>query len=241
MDKAIVVGVGPIDGLGGQLCRHFAREGLEVFAAGRTREKVEAVAEAIASEGGRATAVACDTTKPQDVERLFAAADGAGDALALVVYNAGNAAFGDLLDMDPAYFEEVWRLTCLGGFLVGQQAGKRMVERGSGTLIFTGASASVRGRPPFGAFASAKAALRSLAQTMARSWGPRGVHVAHVVIDGAIGGEKIKSNLPQVAERLGEDGMVGLQGLAESYWSLHRQPKNAWTFEIDVRPYKETW
>jgi NAD(P)-dependent dehydrogenase (short-subunit alcohol dehydrogenase family) len=172
---------------------------------------------------------------------LFATADSTAGALELVVYNAGNAAFGDLLDMEPAYFEAVWRVTCLGGFLVGQQAGRRMVEQGSGTLIFTGASASVRGRPPFGAFASAKAALRSLAQTMARAWGPRGVHVSHVIVDGAIGGEKIKSNLPQVAERLGDDGMVGLDGLAQAYWALHRQPKNAWTFEIDVRPYKEAW
>jgi NAD(P)-dependent dehydrogenase (short-subunit alcohol dehydrogenase family) len=241
MDKAIVVGVGPVDGLGGKLCVRFAKEGLHVFAVGRTREKVDDVAKAITSQGGKATAVACDTTKAEEVERVFASADAAGGALSVVVYNAGNAAFGDLLDMDPEYFEAVWRVTCLGGFLVGQQAGRRMVEQEKGTLIFTGASASVRGRPPFGAFASAKAGLRSLAQTMARSWGPRGVHVAHVVIDGAIGGEKIKSNLPQVAERLGEDGMVGLEGLAGSYWALCTQPRNAWTFEIDVRPYKESW
>jgi NAD(P)-dependent dehydrogenase (short-subunit alcohol dehydrogenase family) len=143
--------------------------------------------------------------------------------------------------MKPADFEAVWRLTCFGGFLVGQQAGRKMVEQGRGSLLFTGASASVRGRPPFGPFASAKAGLRSLAQTMARAWGPRGVHVAHVVIDGAIGGEKIRKNLPQLAERLGDDGMVGLGGLADAYWNLHAQPKNAWTFELDLRPYKETW
>ena len=241
MNKAIVVGVGPVEGLGGELCRRFAREGLRVFAAGRTRASLEEVARVIAAERGQATAVECDATQPADVERLFATADQTSGTLSLVVYNAGNAAFGDLLDMGPDYFEAVWRIGCLGGFLVGQQAGRRMVAQGRGTLIFTGASASLRGRPPFGAFASAKAALRSLAQTMARDWGPKGVHVAHVVIDGAIGGEKIKSNLPQVAERLGEDGMVGLEGLAHSYWALHTQPKNAWTFELDVRPYKETW
>jgi NAD(P)-dependent dehydrogenase (short-subunit alcohol dehydrogenase family) len=241
MDRAIVVGVGPVDGLGGRLCRRFAREGLHVIAAGRTEEKLAELAGVIQKEGGTAQPVLCDATKRDDVERLFAAADLRAGKLALVVYNAGNAAFGNLLDMDAEYFEAVWRIGCLGGFLVGQQAGRRMVDQGHGTLIFTGASASLRGRPPFAAFASAKAGLRSLAQTMARDWGPKGVHVAHVVVDGAIGGEKIKTGLPQVAERLGEDGMVGLEGLAHAYWALHTQPKNAWTFEIDVRPYKETW
>ncbi len=241
MGTAVVVGVGPLEGLGAQLCVRFAREGLQVFAIGRTKEKIEQVTVAIRGQGGRATALVCDATQPSEVARVFASVDRDGGELNLVVYNAGNAALGDLLEMEPAQFEAVWRLTCYGGFLVGQQAGRRMVAQGRGSLLFTGASASVRGRPPFGAFASAKAGLRSLAQTMARAWGPRGVHVAHVVIDGAIGGEKIKKNLPQVAERLGEDGMVGLDGLAHAYWSLHTQPKNAWTFEIDVRPYKETW
>jgi NAD(P)-dependent dehydrogenase (short-subunit alcohol dehydrogenase family) len=241
MSKAIVVGVGPVDGLGGALCRRFAREGLHVFAAGRTKEKVDEVARAASAGGARATGVQCDTTDAADVARLFATADREPGGLDLVVYNAGNAALGDLLDMDPAYFEAVWRITCLGGLLVGQQAGRRMIEQERGTLLFTGASASVRGRPPFGAFASAKAALRSLAETMARGWGPRGVHVGHVVVDGAIGGEKIKQGLPQVAQSLGDDGMVGLDGLAHAYWSLHTQPRNAWTFEIDVRPYKEKW
>ena len=241
MSKAIVVGVGPLEGLGGRLCRRFAKEGLCVFAAGRTQEKVDEVARAVSAEGGRAIGVACDATDALAVAGLFEAADREPGDLDVVVYNAGNAALGDLLDMDPAYFEAVWRITCLGGLLVGQQAGRRMIAQEHGTLLFTGASASVRGRPPFGAFASAKAGLRSMAETMARGWGPRGVHVAHVVIDGAIGGEKIKQGLPQVAQSLGDDGMVGLEGLAHAYWSLHRQPKNAWTFELDVRPYKEKW
>jgi NAD(P)-dependent dehydrogenase (short-subunit alcohol dehydrogenase family) len=238
MGKAAVFGVGPVEGLGAELCLRFAREGLETFAVGRTREKVDAVAAAVRKKGGRASGMVCDVADPTAVARCFEAI---GGDLDLVAYNAGNASLGDLLEMKPAEFEAVWRLTCFGGFLVGQQAGRRMVEQGRGSLLFTGASASVRGRPPFGAFASAKAGLRSLAQTMARAWGPRGVHVAHVVIDGAIGGEKIKRNLPQLAERLGDDGMVGLEGIANAYWSLHAQPKNAWTFELDLRPYKETW
>jgi NAD(P)-dependent dehydrogenase (short-subunit alcohol dehydrogenase family) len=241
MDTAVVVGVGPVEGLGAQLCLRFAREGLHVFAAGRTQGALEDVARAVRGAGGNATPVVCDATDPEQIAALFEKADAAGGALALVVYNAGNAAFGDLLQMDPEYFEAVWRIGCFGGFLTGREAGRRMVEKGRGTILFTGASASVRGRPPFGAFASSKAALRSLAQTFARDLGPRGVHVGHVIIDGAIGGEKIKSNLPQVAEALGDDGMVGLEGLAHAYWSMHVQPKNAWTFELDVRPYKEKW
>jgi NAD(P)-dependent dehydrogenase (short-subunit alcohol dehydrogenase family) len=239
--NAIVIGVGPLEGLGGALCSKIASEGLTVFAAGRTAASVEAVANALAGEKGRVHGVAVDATEEAGVARLFEQADAAGGPLDLVVYNVGNAAFGSFLDMETALFESVWRVTCLGGFLAGREAGRRMVEQGHGTILFTGASASLRGRPPFAAFASAKAALRSLAQTMARDLGPQGVHVGHVVIDGAIGGKKIKEGLPQLAERLGDDGMVGLEGLAEAYWALHVQPRNAWTHEIDVRPYKETW
>ena len=239
--KAVVVGVGPVEGMGGALCLKLAREGLHVVVAGRTQQSLDTVVAAIAGAGGSAEAVAADSTKPEDVERLFAAADRAPGDLELAVFNVGNAAFGDLLSMEPEYFEFVWRTACFGGFLVGQQAGKRMVEKGRGTLLFTGATASIKARPPFAAFASAKFALRGLAQAMARDWGPKGLHVAHVVIDGAIAGEKIKLGLPQVAQQLGDEGMVGLEGLAEAYWSLHRQPRTAWTHEIDVRTLKETW
>ena len=239
--KAIVVGVGPLEGLGGALCRKLAAEGLHVVVAGRTAANVEAVAKAIAKNGVSAQAVAVDTANEVEVTRLFAKADAIDGELAVVVYNAGNAAFGDLTEMEAAYFEAVWRVTCFGGFLVGREAARRMLKQGHGSILFTGASASLRGRPPFGAFASAKAGLRSLAQTMARDLGPKGIHVGHVVIDGAIGGKKIKEGLPQVAERLGDDGMVGLDGLAAAYWSLHVQPRNAWTHELDVRTYKENW
>lgn len=239
--KALVVGVGPLDGLGGALCVKFAREGLYVFVAGRTGASLDAVVAAIQASGGSAEAVPTDATDPAAVAQLFKAVDLAPGELELVAFNVGNAAFGDLLTMEPAYFESVWRTSCFSGFLVGQEAGRRMIEKGKGTLLFTGATASIKGRPPFAAFASAKFALRGLAQAMARDWGPRGVHVAHVVIDGAIGGEKIRRGLPQIAERLGEEGMVGLEGLADAYWSLHQQPRTAWTHEIDVRTLKETW
>jgi NAD(P)-dependent dehydrogenase (short-subunit alcohol dehydrogenase family) len=240
--KAIVVGVGPEAGLGGALCQRFAREGLLVFVAGRSAEKVEAVAAAIRAAGGRATGIATDTTSERDVIALFdrAEKDGPG-TVDLVVYNAGNAAMGQLHDMDAAFFEQVWRVGCFGGFLVGREALRRMLPRGRGTVLFTGATASMRGRPNTTAFAAAKAGLRSLAQSMARAYGPQGIHVAHVVIDGGIAGEKIMKGIPQFAEAMGEDGLISLTGLADAYWHLYRQPRAAWTHELDIRTFKESF
>lgn len=241
-NKAIVVGVGPAAGLGGALCTRLAREGLHVFAAGRTPEKVETLARAIRDGGGRATAVAGDTTSEQDVRALFdrAEKEGAGH-VDLVIYNAGNAAMGELHDMEASFFEQVWRVGCFGGFLVGREAVRRMLPRGHGTVIFTGATASLRGKPTTTAFAAAKAGLRSLAQSMARAYGPRGIHVAHVVVDGGIAGDKIIQGLPQFAQAMGEDGLVSLTGLADAYWFLHEQPRAAWTHELDLRTFKESF
>ena len=240
--KAIVVGVGPAAGLGGAVCGRLAREGLHVFVAGRTADKVEAVAAGIRQAGGRATAVPVDTTIEKDVIALFDRAEAEGDGvLDLVVYNAGNAALGQAHDMEASFFEQVWRVGCFGGFLVGREALRRMLPRARGTVLFTGATASLRGRPNTTAFAAAKAGLRSLAQSMARGYGPQGIHVAHVVIDGGIAGDKIVKGIPQFAQAMGEDGLVSLEGLAEAYWYLYTQPRTAWTHELDVRTYKESF
>jgi len=236
--NAVVVGVGPEAGLGGALCKRFAREGLHVLVAGRSGDKIDAVAGAIRAAGGRATGVPTDTTREADVNALFARVTGPLD---LVVYNAGNAAMGQLHDMDAGYFEAVWRVGCFGGFLVGREAVRRMLPAARGTILFTGATASVRGKPATTAFASAKAGLRSLAQSMARAYGPQGIHVAHVVIDGGIAGDKIVKGLPQFAQAMGDDGLVSLDGLADAYWFLHTQPRAAWTHELDVRTFKESW
>jgi NAD(P)-dependent dehydrogenase (short-subunit alcohol dehydrogenase family) len=242
MTKAIVVGVGPEAGLGGALCTRLAREGLRVFVAGRTPEKVESLALSIRNAGGRATAVPTDTTIEKDVVALFDRAETDGEGrLDLVIYNAGNAAMGELHDMDAGFFERVWRVGCFGGFLVGREAVRRMLPRGRGTVIFTGATASLRGKATTTAFAAAKAALRSLAQSMARAYGPKGIHVAHVVVDGGIAGDKIIQGIPQFAQAMGEDGLVSLTGLADAYWYLHTQPRAAWTHELDLRTFKETF
>ncbi len=241
--KAVVVGVGPYAGLGAALCRRFAAEGHHVLVASRTAEQIEAIASGIRAKGGRATAVQTDATVEDDVVRLFdmAMADDDTGPADLVAFNAGNNARGDLDSMSMAFFEDVWRSRCLSGFLVGREASRRFGALGRGTVIFTGATASLRSRPPFTAFASAKAALRAIAQSLARDLGPKGVHVAHVIIDGGINGERLRSRAPDIVERLGEDGLLDPDAIADAYWHLHSQARTAWTFELDLRPAKESF
>jgi len=242
MKKAVIIGVGPEAGLGARLCRRFAEEGLHVFAAGRTAAVVEAVAKSIDARGGRATAVAADATDEAQVVALFDRAQSApGGAIDLAIYNAGNNTPGRILDMTAEYFERSWRVGCFGGFLFGREAVRRMIATGGGALLFTGASASLRGRANFGAFNAAKGALRNLAQAMAKEYGADYIHVGHVVIDGAIGGDKIIRGFPEYANRLGEEGMISLEGIVDAFQYLYKQPRNGWTFEVDVRTSQEKW
>ena len=238
MRKAVIIGVGPDRGLGAQLCKRFAAEGLHVFAAGRTRSALDAVVADIVSAGGRATPAVADATKEAEVLSLFTEV---GNDLDLAVYNAGNNTPGRIIDMDASYFEQSWRVGCFGGFLFGREAVRRMAPRGGGTLLFTGASASLRGRSGFGAFNSSKAGLRALAQAMAKEYARDGIHVGHVVVDGAIGGEKIRARFPDAASRFGEDGLISIEGIVDAFVFLYRQPRTAWSFEVDVRTSKETW
>jgi NAD(P)-dependent dehydrogenase (short-subunit alcohol dehydrogenase family) len=239
---ALVLGVGAKEGLGGALCRRFAHEGLVVFAIGRTQAKLDAIAEGIRASGGRAHAVAADVTQARDMAAAFDAVEKeTGAPPELVVYNAGNMAAGQIAEMTDAFFEESWRVCAFGSFLCGREAARRMAPRGSGTLIFTGATSSLRSRPPFIAFAAAKAGERAVAHGLARELGPKGVHVAHVIIDGVIDGELVNARAPQIKEKLGADGMISIDALADTYWMLHTQPRSAWTLELDLRPYKETF
>jgi NAD(P)-dependent dehydrogenase (short-subunit alcohol dehydrogenase family) len=239
--SAIVIGAGAERGVGGALCRRLAAEGLHVVAAGRTAEKLERLARASANAPGTIVPVVVDATEPSGILRAFDAAERAGGAPELVVYNAGvSHDYRPLLAMDDAFFEDLWRLCCFGGFVTGREAARRMLPAG-GTLIFTGATASLRARPPFTAFASAKAALRAVAHGMAREFGKQGLHVAHVVVDGVIDGDELNSRYPQVKERVGTEGMLDVGAIAEAYWQLHRQPRSAWTLELDLRPYLESF
>jgi NAD(P)-dependent dehydrogenase (short-subunit alcohol dehydrogenase family) len=186
---AVVVGVGAERGLGAALCRRFAAEGYHALVAGRSLEKIAQVAKTICATGGSAEAIAVDTTRENDVVRLFDRAMSPGDGLAaadVVIFNAGNNQRIDFKELSAEQFEEFWRIGCFGGFLVGREAARRLAPLGHGTIIFTGASASLRGKPGFAHFAAAKAGLRMIAQSMAREYGPLGIHVAHVVIDGGI-------------------------------------------------------
>ena len=241
---AVVIGVGAERGLGAALCRRFAAEGYHVLVAGRTPEKIAQVARTIVAADGRAEPVAADATREEDVARLFDRAMTAGDGRApadLVVFNAGNNRRVDFRELSPQLFEEFWRVGCFGGFLVGREAARRLAPLGRGTVIFTGASASLRGKPGFAHFAAAKAGLRMIAQSMAREFGPQGLHVAHVVIDGGIDGDRLRrSGAALIAER-GEDGLLGIEAIAEAYWQVHRQPRSAWTHELDLRPFKENF
>jgi NAD(P)-dependent dehydrogenase (short-subunit alcohol dehydrogenase family) len=212
-----------------------------VLVAGRTQAKLDAVVEEVRSAGGEATAVVGDATVQADTAALFDAAETLGGAPKLAVYNAGNNQFRSLLDMDEEFFTELWRVCALGGFFFGQEAARRMIPAGGGTLIFTGATASIRARPPFTAFAAAKAAERAVAHGMAREFGAQGLHVGHVIIDGVIDGEQVNSRFPQIKESKGDDGMLGVDAIADAYWALHVQHRSAWTLELDLRPYKESF
>ncbi len=181
-----------------------------------------------------------DVSNPADVERFVAAAEALAP-LAVAVHNAGGNQPGAFLDVDPAVFEQHWREHALGGFLVGQAAVRRMAPRGRGTILFTGASGSLRGKARFAAFGAAKAALRSVSQSMAREFGPQGIHVAHVVIDGGIAGERLLSRMPDLAAQRGPDGMLEIDAIAEAYWTLHVQHRSAWTQELDLRPWAESF
>jgi NAD(P)-dependent dehydrogenase (short-subunit alcohol dehydrogenase family) len=239
---AVVAGVGAERGIGSAVCRRFATEGYHVLVAGRSESKIEQVVESIRAGGGSAQAVRTDTTSERDVSALFnfAIEPGAGRApVDLVVFNAGNNEAIDFRELTAAQFETFWRVGCFGGFLVGREAARRMTPLGRGTVIFTGASASLRGKPQFAHFAAAKAGLRMVAQSMAREFGPQGIHVAHVVIDGGVNGDQLLDRIPSLLKERGDDGLLGVHGIADTYWHVHRQARDVWSHEIDLRPYKE--
>jgi NAD(P)-dependent dehydrogenase (short-subunit alcohol dehydrogenase family) len=240
--KAVVVGVGSEDGLGAALSRCYAANEHHVLVAGRTLDRVEKVAATIRGNGGSATAYAVDSTRESDVIRLFDAAmteDEDGRPADLVTYNAGKNQKIDFRQMETSIFEDFWRTNTLGGFLVGREAARRFVPLGRGSILFTGATGSLRGMPGFAQFAASKAGLRMIAESMAREFGPQGIHVAHVIVDGAINGERVRSLFPGIFERLGENGALETRAIAEAYWQLHVQYPSAWTQELDLRPFKE--
>jgi NAD(P)-dependent dehydrogenase (short-subunit alcohol dehydrogenase family) len=223
---ALIVGAG--SGLSASIARAFVGAGMKVALAARGIDDLGALAAEVGAE-----TFACDATKPDAVKRLFADLDRGGGAPGVVVYNASYRTRGPLLDLDPAEVEKSILVSAFGGFLVGQEATRRMLPRGSGTILFTGASASVKGYAQSAPFAMGKFALRGLAQSMARELGPQGIHVAHVVVDGGIR----SARRPEAADR--PDALLDPDAIAASYLHLVQQHRSAWTFELEVRPWVE--
>ena len=227
---AVVVGVGT--GLGLALVNALAAQGYTVLAAARSISKVVALGTKFPP--GSVVPVTCDATVPADVDALFARSESLG-ALEIAIFNAGTFERGGVLDTQPEDFERCWRVGCFAGYLVGRAAARLMVARGAGTILFTGATASLRGSAGFVNLASPKFALRALAQCMARELGPKGVHVAHVIIDGQIKSERYA----HLEDARGPDSLLAPSAIAEAYLGVHHQPRTAWTHELDLRPWVE--
>ena len=239
--KGSVLVVGAGDATGGAIARRFAREGLVACVVRRNADKLAPLVQAIQAEGGTAHAFGCDARKEEDMVALVAGIERDIAPLEVAVFNIGANVRFNVTDTTERVYRKVWEMAALAGFLTGREVAKAMLPRGRGTIIFTGATASLRGGAGFSAFAGAKHALRALAQSMARELGPQGIHVAHVVIDGAIDTAFIAENFPQRYALKDQGGILDPDSIAETYWQLHRQPRNAWTHELDLRPWMESF
>ena len=234
---ALVVGAG--EATGGAIARRFAREGYTACVTRRSADRLAPLVAQIEAAGGRARAFASDARREEQVVSLFEEIERDVGSIEVCVFNVGGNVRFPIREMTARVYTKTWEMAALAGFLVGRQAARVMVPRGRGTILFTGATASLRGGKGFAAFAGAKHALRALAQSMARELGPQGIHVAHVVIDGAIDTAFIAENFPERYAMKADDGILDPEAIAESYWQLHCQPRNAWTFEADLRPWAE--
>ena len=238
---ALIVGAG--DATGGAIARRFAREGYIACVTRRTLDKLQPLLGQIRAEGGQAHGFASDARKEDEVVALVEQIESGIGPIEVLVFNIGANAPSSILDETARRYFKIWEMACLGGFLNGREVAKRMVAREGrehkGSIIFTGATASLRGSANFAAFAGAKHALRALAQSMARELGARGIHVAHVVIDGAIDTEFIRSSFPERYALKAQDGILNPEHIADMYWMLHSQPRDAWTHELDLRPWIE--
>ena len=238
---ALVIGAG--DATGGAIARRFARGGYAACATRRSLDKLQPLLEQIRTDGGTAYGFASDARKEEEVVALVEQIEATIGPIEVLVFNIGANAPSSILEETSRKYFKIWEMACFSGFLNGREVARRMVTRTAldrpQTIIFTGATASLRGGANFGAFAGAKHALRALAQSMARELGPRGIHVAHSIIDGAIDTEFIRDNFPERYALKAQDGILNPDHIADQYWMLHTQPRDAWTHELDLRPYME--
>jgi NAD(P)-dependent dehydrogenase (short-subunit alcohol dehydrogenase family) len=238
--KAILV-VGAGDATGGAIARRFALEGYIACVTRRQADKLAPLVAQIETDGGRAHAFGSDARNEDEVIKLFAQIEREIAPVEVAVFNIGANVRFPISETTARVYYKVWEMGCFGGFLVGREAARVMLPRARGSIFFTGATASMRGGNGFAAFAGAKHGLRALAQSMARELGPKGIHVAQIIVDAAIDTEFIRENFPQRYALKEQEGIVNPEAIAESYWQLHRQPRNAWTHEMDLRPWIEPW
>lgn len=238
---ALIIGAG--DDTGGAIARAFARDGLHVCVVRRPRhiEKLEALVKDIEADDGSASAHGCDARDEEAMATLVTDIETTIGPVEVAVFNIGGNVRFDIAKTTPRIFRKVWEMSSFAGFLMAHNVAPYMEARGRGTMIFTGATASMRGSAGFSAFAAAKHSLRALAQSCARELGPKGIHVAHTIIDGMIDSTFIREMVPNVDDMRDKDLILSPSHIAENYVRLHHQPRDAWTFELDLRPYGETW
>ena len=236
---ALVIGAG--DSTGGAIAKRFAREGYVACVTRRSADKLQTLVDEIVAAGGQARGYASDARKEEEVIQLVEDIERDVGPIEVMVFNIGANVPCSILEETARKYFKIWEMACFGGFLVGREVAKRMVTRERGTILFTGATAGLRGSANFAAFAGAKHALRALAQSMARELGPRNIHVAHVVVDGAIDTDFIKTNFPERYAMKDQDGILNPDHIADNYWHLHTQPRDSWTHELDLRPWIERW
>jgi len=240
-NKRAILVIGAGDATGGAIARRFAREGYVACVTRRSADKLTALVGEIKAAGGEAHGFGSDARKEEEMISLVQQIERDIAPIEVAVFNIGANVRFSITETTARVYQKVWEMACFSGFLMGRETAKVMLPRQRGTIIFTGATASLRGREGFCAFAGAKHALRALAQSMARELGPKGIHVAHPVIDGAIDTEFIRSNFPYRYLLKDQGGIVNPDSIAEAYWQIHHQPRDAWTHEMDLRPWMETF
>jgi len=240
-NNKVVLVVGAGDATGGAIAKRFAEEGFIACVTRRSADKLQPLVDAINASGGQAHGFACDARKEEEVIALVEQIESQIGPIEALVFNIGANVPCSILEETARKYFKIWEMACFSGFLNAREVAKRMVTRQRGTILFTGATAGLRGAAGFAAFAGAKHGIRALAQSMARELGPLHIHVAHVVVDGAIDTDFIRDSFPEKYALKAEDGILNPEHIAENYWFLHNQPRDAWTFELDLRPWSERW
>jgi NAD(P)-dependent dehydrogenase (short-subunit alcohol dehydrogenase family) len=240
-EKKVVLVIGAGDATGGAIARRFASEGYIACVTRRNAEKLAPLVAQIEADGGVAHAFGSDARKEDQMVKLIQEIESNIAPVEVAVFNVGANVRFDILETTARVYSKVWEMACFGGFLMGREAARVMVPRNRGSIFFTGATASLRGRAGYAAFSGAKHALRALAQSMAKELGPQGIHVAHLIIDGAIDTEFIREGFPERYALKEREGIVNPERIADTYWMLHQQSRDAWTHELELRPWIESW